>query len=94
VTSLLENGNERVMTMDYLISFDDDTRGMKSADKFLIEWNDLYPEYRVRVKSNPHDFGYYYSVEIAEAAYADEEVFPQGPESAACDLADKLGLNY
>jgi hypothetical protein len=77
---------------DYLISFADG--GAESASKFKVEWDDRYPEYRVRVAFNPHDFGGYYSLEINEDAYRDEEVFENGPESAACDLADEMGFDY
>lgn len=64
--------------------------------RFTRAWNERYPKYPARVYSNPHDFGDYYSIQIANfgEAVRDEETFPQGPEEAASALADEMGLEY
>lgn len=66
-----------------------DMRGVKLF-KFL--WNEKYPEYRVVIQGNSHDFGTYYDVQIRENywhGFNTDERYNQDIETASIDLIEE-----
>jgi len=70
----------------------------RGTNLFIPAWNKKYPNYPVYKKWNPHDFGTYPSVEMEDELFSkaleDGTTFPNGPEQAAIDLAEELGLDF
>lgn len=75
---------------DYLISFASNDRS--DYERFIEVWKERYPDWAVKIQSNPHDFGGYLSIEVDREAYG-ADCFPKNsPEIAADQIADELGL--
>lgn len=88
------------MPTTYLMSFGAD-EDRAEAVKFRTAWKEKYPDYPVRVKANPHDFGTYHSIEMSDKIFHEADRFftenpvdgEVGVECVTLKFAEDIGLD-
>lgn len=94
IEDFMGGGSDEYDLLGVCKSPDGERTAWDESRRFCLEWNKRYPEYMALTKSE--NFGEYPSIQLKRfnEAGRDSVTFPKGPEQAACDLADELGMDY